>query len=852
MKRDKRNLFIALVVVLYFFLVFDVNFHGPDEPVYFAYTQSIVEDGDLNLVNQVNDDYGRVVTKTYNLPDFHTHAGAVFWSPFYIIGKSVYLVIEKLNLNTVFFFSKDQATKCAVSFSTFLFSVLTILVSFVLCRRFCSLNASLWGILVIFFATPFSYYTLFETGNSQIIAALVIAIAIIVILKVDNLKGFEWFWYGVFLSFCVALRIETWLLVLILLFYITLLCVRNKIIWRNLFYVLLGLIPVILFRGVNSYLKFGLIRFEECFFIQSLLRFRATYIFDGFFSDFRGIFYSLPVLYLCFAGSAIIIKRLFDKKDISESKNILALVLSIYLVLKIIPFGGTFSPAGDSPSSRLFIADFSILSLLLAYLFECRLKWARIFFYLAGFLCILWNLSILAYYMTNLDWFFVGSLPNLIVRFFGLEEVFYALFMPKNIFIKVIVCIPMVIFISCVVYSSRKYLQGKDGLRHMRTFILATVIVLTSYAIITLLNVRNNWMNSEAMMKTGFTDFSAISSSPFSLTEYEEEEHLWTLYKARAYYALKGNFYMDERIKEANNKVLKGSARMRLHRIPYQAYRGLGINYKNSGRYERAISVYQKAILLDPQDFEAYISLGDIYSITGKYDNALEFYKQALAINPQIWKIYIRIGELYDRKGDIDKAILSYKKALEINSGFAEAYFVLGRLYSDSKNYIDAINYFERFLNFNQHSPEVYTKLAEVCINNGKGKDAIKYYLKSIDFYPNYIDAYLSLADLYRDEGAYDKAVQYYKEYIKRNLKSAEAYNSLADVYRKVTEYEKAVDCYRQVIRLNPKNAWAYFDLALTYNSKGDIDNAIRQAEILRSLNRDDLAIKLGKSLRRE
>ena len=66
--------FLLFLTFLSLFLVFDTKFHGPDQPIYYAYTASLVEDGDLNVVNQLNpkqDKYyfpfGRLgVSKTYN------------------------------------------------------------------------------------------------------------------------------------------------------------------------------------------------------------------------------------------------------------------------------------------------------------------------------------------------------------------------------------------------------------------------------------------------------------------------------------------------------------------------------------------------------------------------------------------------------------------------------------------------------------------------------------------------------------------------------------------------------------------------------------------------------------------
>ena len=132
----KKTIILSIigVVFLYLFLIFDTRFHGPDEPIYFAYTASIVEDGDLNAVNHLDPSYpyflpdGKIgVSQTYNLPDFHNHGGVIFWAPFYIYGKLAYFIIQKLNLLDPSEISLDSCIKCALCFSSIIFGFLTIM-----------------------------------------------------------------------------------------------------------------------------------------------------------------------------------------------------------------------------------------------------------------------------------------------------------------------------------------------------------------------------------------------------------------------------------------------------------------------------------------------------------------------------------------------------------------------------------------------------------------------------------------------------------------------------------------------------------------------------------------------------
>ena len=201
---------IGIFFFLYLFFVYDTDFHGPDEPIYCAYTASIVEDGDLNAVNHLNQKYpyylpdGKVgVSKTYNLPDYHNHGGVIFWVPFYLYAKFAYFFISKFRLN----YGIDDFINCSMSFSTILFGFLAVLLTFLFCKIFFSWLAALWSTLIMFLGTPFFYFLLSEVGNAQILAMLLSILSIWFCSYVIGRKKSHWFLYGLFLSMCVIVKI---------------------------------------------------------------------------------------------------------------------------------------------------------------------------------------------------------------------------------------------------------------------------------------------------------------------------------------------------------------------------------------------------------------------------------------------------------------------------------------------------------------------------------------------------------------------------------------------------------------------------------------------------------------------
>jgi len=110
-----------------------------------------------------------------------------------------------------------------------------------------------------------------------------------------------------------------------------------------------------------------------------------------------------------------------------------------------------------------------------------------------------------------------------------------------------------------------------------------------------------------------------------------------------------------------------------------------GYEYSCKGDNDRAITDYNKAIKLDPNNPEVYYLRGIVYYERKDYDRAIKDYNKAIKINPKVAMIYNNRGKAYEFKGDNKKAFEDYNKAIEIDSNYVIAYINRGNLYAISE-----------------------------------------------------------------------------------------------------------------------------------------------------------------------
>ncbi len=524
MKINIINKVIFGLLLVYFFLVFDTRFHGPDEPLYFAYTESIVQDLDLNIVNNI--DYTlhpfylvagkKEISPTDNLPDYHAHGGVIFWAPFYLYAKTAGAWADKVGLKSIVEYGLGRLTACAMSFSTILFGFLTIILTYFLCREFFSAKISMLSNLAVLFGTPFFYFVLYETANAQIIAALLSVISIYFLLYAARMHKWQWFFYGLFFSICAAVKYDLWFQVFSISILFIYLVLFKRVDWKKSLYFTAGILPGMLLKVINDYIKYGSFHQGEL----GLLNFNSFYFLEQLFSPYHGFVYTSPLFYICFFGLILLLLNLFKHRaDIRRAGegDIFIFIISLSLFVKIFFMSFRYAWGGGTPGARPLLPDYSIFVLLYAYAFRNQKKLTKYFLIFLSVLFIFWNLIVISEFIAKVDIPNLGKTIPLAVRI-GYCKYLYPLFLIKDLGLKTI-CLPLLavcggafLFFSPLKNNGRMSLPGP--------LICLAAYCFLSYTLVTAINLKNNALNSEKLKQSGFfCDARVISSRDFENLE---------------------------------------------------------------------------------------------------------------------------------------------------------------------------------------------------------------------------------------------------------------------------------------------------------------------------------------------
>ena len=547
----------SFLFFLYLFVVSSADFHGPDEPIYFAYTASIVEDGDLNVINQNYLQSGQsTISKTYNFPDFHNHGGVILWAPFYSYAKAVDFLAAKFNLRSLVICGLDKLINCAMSFSTIIFGFFTFLLSYLLCRVFFSKKIALWSTLAIFFGTPFFYYMLFEPGNANIVASLLSIISIWFCAYVIGMKKSHWFLYGVFFSICIVIKLDLWFQIFFIAFCFMALLILKQTTWKNGMFFFAGLVPGLILKVINDYIKYGTFHIGEV----GLLNFKDFYFFEQLFSRYRGFFYTSPVFYICLLGFVFLIINLLrgDRftNDKEKKQDLFFLILSSYLFIKLFISAFRYAWGGGNCGARQLLTEFPIFVLLYARTLQNRRRYITCLIGGVSLFFIFWNLLVISEYIAMVDLNYIAGAPPLNIRVETLKHILYSLFYIKDLGLKLKLCLPLILAIFGItffikikftktIYPSFWYIKTQIKPKLFKIFALLTIYMFSAYTIITALNVSSNKRNVEKLKKEGFFENVQIIEA----RDFEKQENVGSMYEMIEYFKLKGNLRMINKIK---------------------------------------------------------------------------------------------------------------------------------------------------------------------------------------------------------------------------------------------------------------------------------------------------------------
>ncbi len=135
-------------------------------------------------------------------------------------------------------------------------------------------------------------------------------------------------------------------------------------------------------------------------------------------------------------------------------------------------------------------------------------------------------------------------------------------------------------------------------------------------------------------------------------------------------------------------------------------HRAMELTTRNA--FDEAISEFNQAIELDPENDSYYIERGKAFMSLEELDAALSDFMVAIEINPVDAYYWVQRGQCYGRMEDDRSAIADFTQAIKLDPNYPDPYGYRGWNYANLEQYDAAREDYKVFLSLTGNNPDYY------------------------------------------------------------------------------------------------------------------------------------------------
>lgn len=288
---------------------------------------------------------------------------------------------------------------------------------------------------------------------------------------------------------------------------------------------------------------------------------------------------------------------------------------------------------------------------------------------------------------------------------------------------------------------------------------------------------------------------------------------------------------LNNRNSEARNTIKLIKA---LDSKNYFANYGEGVLNERIGYYKTAMTLYERAIIIDKSRAEAPVSLAYLQLANGNSNYAFNLLNNNINNNPRMAESYYHLANYYYLNKNYNNALSEISNAFYYYTNYNEAKILQASIFLSMKRYNESIGILE-------YIPDSEFK------NNSK-----YYYIGNVyeeaKNYPNAKNSYINYLRVKPEDElgrlAYERVLLNTNptpDY-ERN-RAALYYGNMASYYTRLADNVRAQAYLKHMLKLNPANTYARLMLSDVYRRMGLEERGLEELEIAKNVNPNDKSI---------
>ena len=246
--------------------------------------------------------------------------------------------------------------------------------------------------------------------------------------------------------------------------------------------------------------------------------------------------------------------------------------------------------------------------------------------------------------------------------------------------------------------------------------------------------------------------------------------------------------------------------------------------YYGEGQLDEAITAYEQAVSINPDDTMAHVRLAQFLILRQRTAEAAERAKEAVFLEPSNPKTLATLCRALDWEGQYAPAFDACECAAELDPQYAEAYAYLAEVYADTGDWVPARQYAQKAVDLNYQSMDAHRNQGYVLERQGRYRQAVEAYENAIILHPKLASLYISAGRNYRALGKFTEAIDRFQKAIRLDPASPLGYDELGWTYYTAGQYSRAIDALEQATQIAS-------DYAVGWGRLGNVYYVLQQYE---------------------
>ena len=249
-----------------------------------------------------------------------------------------------------------------------------------------------------------------------------------------------------------------------------------------------------------------------------------------------------------------------------------------------------------------------------------------------------------------------------------------------------------------------------------------------------------------------------------------------------------------------------------------------GLNAHRNGNFESALTYYQRALRMQPDNPDALNLAGVALQQLGQPQQALVNLRQAARLRRNDPAILANLGQVCAALAQHAQAEDAYRKASRIDPRQPDHQMGLANALARQGRYAEAETLFERLTQRHPQQPALWFNRGNVERDQGRAAAAIESYRRALALREDYLDARNNLAGALHALLRFDEAEREYRACLAADAHYAPARISLASLLIDVARDSEAETVCRELLQHDPDRVEAWLVLATAQNHQGRIN----------------------------